>query len=694
MADLIFELGHEELPPSVIPEIKRYLEKHLESTLINNRLVYVSLTVMGTCRRTIVVIRGLPVKQDDLDKEVQGPAENVLYREGVPTPALSGFLKKYGASEKELRFTETGKGRYSVLKITEPGRKTGDIIRDSFPEIIKKIPLPKSMHWDGTDLYFIRPIRNLLVQWNGKVLDIKLGGLKPSDSFLPNPVKGSKKVKVRGADDYLNKLREFGVVPGASERKSLLHSRIQAIIPKGFQILSDEELSEEIVNITEDPYPVLGRFNDKYLNLPRNILVYTLKKHQRFFNIISSSGEIEPMFIGVADGERNDYSQIKKGFEEVLVARLEDAHFFYSEDLKINPEHRIEKLKELIFLENFGTMYDKTLRVQDLSLILKQRLNLDIDGDLLKRAAFFSRNDLLSNIILEKEYANLQGEMGSIYLNAFGESPEVAESAFEMYLPRFSGDFLPGSSFGKVLSIADRLDTISVFFSAGKTPTGSADPFALRRSSLGLILIILDSGFDFDLGEVLRSHIKNILTLFTSGEGALEQTAGELAAKAVDFIKERLRTYLTEEKGFNSEAVSAVFITEEGSVLRMVRKVEALDTLVKNPDFDKIKISFKRVMNIIEPDAGEVNKEHLKEEQERELYDYFLSKRELIEEQLSKGRFREVFDEFLNLRPYIDNFFDNVLVNCEDENLKKNRMAMLTEIGEAFLKIANFKMIS
>ncbi|MCK4667286.1 glycine--tRNA ligase subunit beta [Candidatus Dependentiae bacterium] len=694
MPDFIFELGHEEIPPGTIPGIINFLGNKVKELLQTNRLEYSDLNIYATCRRTSIIIKGLPLKQPDMKMEITGPPKSILFKDDKPTPALTGFLKKNNAKEKNLSFIEKPKGVYAVLKLKVKGQKTMDILKTALPDLIKKIPVPRKMRWDNSDLQFIRPIRNIFSLFNNKHLPIILGDLKSSTYLIPNPVAGTEKIKVRDYGQYFEILIKSQVILDHDWRRELLLERILKLVPDGYKLISDSELLDEVNFILENPIPILGKFNEKYLDLPRDILVYTLKKHQRFFSLEDKKGNLVPFFIGVADGERLNYKHIKKGFEEVLVARLEDAFFFFREDLKEKPTARVEKLKEIIFLKNFGTLYDKTMRIQDLSLKLSGVLELKIDPDTLNQAAYLSRNDLISNIITEKEYVTLQGCMGALYVEKSGADKKVAQAIYEMYQPKVMGDMLPATEYGKVLSIADRIDTLAVFFTAGKVPTGSADPFALRRAALGLILVILDSEFDFSLDKLLLSHLKNLITGLNISKKEKDFDIIRVANSIIDFIKDRLRVYLSDEKGLNLEIINAVFVTPESSITRLVNKVIALEELTKLNEFDKIKISFKRVINIIEGDSIKVDKSLLVEKEEQELYTNFISKDKLIKDHIKKGGFNEVFKEFLALRPYIDNFFDNVLVNCDDEKLRRNRMAMLTEIGKTFLEIANFKMIS
>ncbi len=694
MPDFIFELGHEEIPPGTIPGIINFLGNKVKDQLQTNRLEYSDLNIYATCRRTSIIIKGLPLKQPDMKTEITGPPKSILFKDDKPTPALTGFLKKNNAKEKDLSFIEKPKGLYAVLNLKVKGQKTTDILKTVLPDIIKKIPVPRKMRWDNSGLQFIRPIRNIFSLFNNKHLPITLGALKSSTYIIPNPVVGTEKVKVKDCDQYFETLINGQVIIDHAWRQELLLERILKLVPDGYQLIPDPELLNEVNFILENPIPIFGKFDEKYLELPRDILVYTLKKHQRFFSLEDKKGNLVPFFIGVADGERSSYEHIKKGFEEVLVARLEDAFFFFREDLKENPSARVEKLKEVIFLKNFGTLYDKTIRIQDLSLKLTGLLELKLDSDTLKQAAYLSRNDLISNIITEKEYVTLQGCMGALYVEKSGADKKVAQAIYEMYQPKVMGDSLPGSDYGKILSLADRLDTLSVFFTAGKVPTGSADPFALRRAALGLILVILDSGFDFSLDKLLLSHLENLIIGLSIDKKEKDFDLNRITNSIINFIKDRLRVYLSDEKGLNLEIINAVLVTSESSITRLVSKVIALEELTKLNEFDKIKVSFKRVMNIIEGDSHKVDRALLVEKEEQELYTNFISKDKLIKAHIKKGRFAEVFKEFLALRPNIDSFFDNVLVNCDDEKLRRNRMAMLTEIGKTFLEIVNFKMIS
>ncbi|MFW6053052.1 MAG: glycine--tRNA ligase subunit beta, partial [Desulfosalsimonas sp.] len=493
------------------------------------------------------------------------------------------------------------------------------------------------------------------------------------------------------AEQYLDALADAYVLADMDQRRSVMYENmLRAVKKSGGGILEDPELVETNNNLVEYPAVVLGGFESKFLELPREILVTAMREHQRYFAVVDERDRILPYFVSVNNTRARDMRVVAAGHERVLKARLEDARFFYQADLKISPEDRVESLKSVVFQAELGSVYDKTMRIKKLAEILCSRLGISgRELENARRAALLCKTDLVSHVV--DEFPKLQGVMGRIYAKAGGYEDEVAYAIEDHYKPSYSGGPLPEATTGAVLCIADKTDTICGCFSAGLVPTGASDPYALRRQGIGIIQTALDRNFDFSLTEIIRAGLEM--------SGMKDEELDRKAAGVFGFLKNRI-AYLLEDSGVAKDLAAAAISASADSIPDVWSRAKALHKLKSAPDFDSLAVAFKRVVNIIrkadqsEVAGAAVSEKLFAEPAEKKLFESFLQARENVSSCLVQGRFDEAFSEIAALKPDVDMFFDTVLVMSEDEGTRKNRLALLKQISDLFGRLADFSRIS
>lgn len=681
---LLFEIGVEELPARYVNSAMDQLKTNIVKSFNENRITFDEVNIYSTPRRLTVIVNNICEKQSDLEEEVKGPAKRIAVdAEGNYTKPLLGFMKSKGIKEEDLYFKQVGKEEYAFGKIKQDGQLTSEVLKSILPEAIKAMTFPKAMRWGGKNMRFIRPIRWMVCILNDSVLDIELEGIVSSNTTKGHRFLGESEFEVNTLNEYLTKLEENFVILNQDERKELIKKQCDDVAKSlGGEIEFDEELLEEVTHLVEYPTAFYGEFDEDYAKLPKEVVITPMKQHQRYFPVLKD-GKLLPNFIAVRNGDRHRIDNVKKGNEKVLEARLADALFFYKEDTKKSLESYIEKLKTVVFQAKLGTVYDKSLRIEKLANDILEKLNeTDIKEDTL-RAAKLCKADLVTGMVFE--FTELQGVMGREYAKVSGENENVAEAIFEHYLPRFAGDILPATKSGIVLSIADKLDSIAGFFAIGIQPTGSQDPYALRRQALGIINILMDNNLDISLRELVSLTLDNY--------SFIEFDKDEVLNQIMEFFKDRIKN-LFRDLGIRYDVIDAILSSNIDDIADMYARAKALNSWIDKGELVEMLTAFNRVATLAEKaETNEVNINLMREEAEFNLYQQFQEISSNVEHLLANKEYTKALDAFASLRPAIDNMFDSVMIMDKDEAIKNNRLAILKQIYDIMLNICDLSKI-
>ena len=681
---LLFEVGVEELPSRFVSSTLDQIKSNLTKMFNENRIEFSDIKTYGTPRRLTFIVENISERQSNLEEEVKGPSKKIaLDADGNFTKPALGFMKSKGLKEEDVVFKTVGKDEYIFGTIRQEGKETSEVLKTILPEAVKNVTFPKAMRWGGRNMRFARPIRWMVTLLNDNVLEIDLEGIKSSNITKGHRFLGQSEFEVNSLEDYLTKLEENFVILDQDKRKEMIRKQcIEVAKSLGGEVEFDEDLLEEVTYLVEYPTAFYGEFNEDYVKLPKEVVTTPMQHHQRYFPVVKD-GKLLPNFIAVRNG--NDYriDKVKAGNEKVLVARLEDALFFYKEDTKKNLESYIEKLKSVVFQAKLGTVYDKTLRIENLSSNIIDLLNLQQDKEDAKRAAKLCKADLVTGMVFE--FTELQGIMGREYARVSGENEAVCEAIFEHYLPRFAGDILPKTNAGIALSIADKLDSIAGFFAIGIQPTGSQDPYALRRQALGIINILMDNNLDISLKELVDLSLNNY--------SFLEFNKEEVANQIMEFFKDRIKN-LFRDLGIRYDVIDAILSSEIDDISDMYIRATALNSWIDKDELVEMLTAFNRVATLAEKaETNEVRVNLMKEEAEFNLYQQFNDTKSNVEYLLAEKDYTKALDAFAALRPAIDNMFDSVMIMDKDEAIKNNRLAILKQIYDTMLKICDLSKI-
>ena len=681
---LLFEVGVEELPSRFVSSTLDQIKSNLTKMFNENRIEFSDIKTYGTPRRLTFIVENISERQSNLEEEVKGPSKKIaLDADGNFTKPALGFMKSKGLKEEDVVFKTVGKDEYIFGTIRQEGKETSEVLKTILPEVVKNVTFPKAMRWGGRNMRFARPIRWMVTLLNDNVLEIDLEGIKSSNITKGHRFLGQSEFEVNSLEDYLTKLEENFVILDQDKRKEMIRKQcIEVAKSLGGEVEFDEDLLEEVTYLVEYPTAFYGEFNEDYVKLPKEVVTTPMQQHQRYFPVVKD-GKLLPNFIAVRNG--NDYriDKVKAGNEKVLVARLEDALFFYKEDTKKNLESYIEKLKSVVFQAKLGTVYDKTLRIENLSSNIIDLLNLQQDKEDAKRAAKLCKADLVTGMVFE--FTELQGIMGREYARVSGENEAVCEAIFEHYLPRFAGDILPKTNAGIALSIADKLDSIAGFFAIGIQPTGSQDPYALRRQALGVLNILMDSKLDISLKELVELALNNYSNLEFNKE--------EVVNSIMEFFKERIKN-LFRDLGIRYDVIDAVLSSEINDISDMHLRATELNNWLDKDELVEMLTAFNRVSTLAQKAvSSDVNEQLLTEDAEINLYKEFNNIKVKVKELLNDKKYSEALDSFASLRPSIDAMFDSVMVMDKDEAIKNNRLGLLKQIYDTMLSICDLSKI-
>lgn len=690
MSNVILELGCEEIPARFMPGFLADLKKRTEEKLVRDRLTFSGVATLGTPRRLTLYIENLAAKQPDVTEELKGPLADAAFDpSGKPTPAAQGFAKAHGVTPDKLFVRTMGPKNFVFAKVTRKGKKAEEVLKTLLPEVVSSLYQPLSMRWGKLDYKFIRPIHNILALCGAKVVKFDLAGIAAGDKTFGHRYKKITNAELRmtncGIDYYKEKLRKIGVVVDQDERSASIREQVAAAAKKhGAAALITDDLLSEVTFLAENPIAYVGTFQPEFLDIPPEVLITSMKKNQKYFPLVDAGGKLQAKFAVVTDGCTN--AKVVEGNEKVLTARLSDARFFFEEDKREPLQMRIADLEKVAFFEKLGTIYQKTERMAKLGEWLGKRLGLDETGlKQVKRIAQLCKADLTTKMVFE--FPELQGVMGREYAQLSGEDPAVALGIFEHYLPRSADDELPKSLPGTVAALADRLDSIVGSFSAGNIPTGSEDPYGIRRAVQGIIKIVIDKKLDLLLDEAFQHSHKLYETILPGS-----QDYSKVKAAILDFFVARLRPLLL-DRGIRHDVAEAA-LGEFNDILDVVEKADALNAVAAEPWFAGVIASADRLSRI----AGHATRENVLEHdladpEEKNLYQLYLKVNVAVAELCQKEKWAEAARTLAQLTDPIELFFDKILVMHQDERLKTNRLALLKSLEKCYLAVADLKKI-
>lgn len=681
--DLLIELGTEELPPKTLMKMLSAFSESVESGFAAAALNYGEISKFASPRRLALIIRKLDFKQADREEQKRGPAIKAAWDdEGAPTKAAQGFARSCGVEVADLETLSTDEGAWLAHTQQIPGANTQALVPEILKAALNQLPIAKRMRWADRDDEFVRPVQWLILLFGTDVIPCSLMGVESGNLTRGHRFHHPDTLEVASPDNYVNILEERGkvMVDFNRRREHISKTSLALALAAGGSAVIDADLLDEVSALVEWPVPLLGDFEERFLDVPHEALITTMQDNQKYFPVVDANNRLLPHFITVANIESHDPEQIKIGNERVIRPRFADAEFFWGQDRKQPLVHHLEALKSVIFQNKLGSTYDKVQRLSKLALSLSHACGANAEW--CERAGELSKCDLLSSMV--QEFPELQGIMGRYYANHDGEPAEVAQALQEHYLPRHAGDHLPKTPVGNALALADRLDTLVGIFAIGQVPTGTKDPFALRRAALGVIRIILENGLELDLKQALQ----------WSAEGFDESVkADEATSKLFDFIMERLRGYYT-EAGFGHDEFEAVLHCAPTSLGDFDKRLRAVADFRQRTEGESLAAANKRARNILKKFDGAVpefiNATLLHEPTEKALSERLESLSASAVPMMESGQYGEALTILSALRESVDSFFDNVLVMAEDEALRDNRLALLNQLSSVFLRVADF----
>jgi glycyl-tRNA synthetase beta chain len=684
--ELLLEIGTEEIPAGFLPKAMGDMRNLIRRELDNAQLGYGDITTLATPRRLVLAVQAIDEHQSTLRSEVMGPAKRVAFDpEGKPTRAGEGFARGQGITVDQLVIVETDKGPYVCAKKEQAGRPTSELLTELLPRLINSISFKKSMRWKDLDVRFARPVHWIVALYGGAVVPFEFGNIPSGNQSQGHRFMAPGAFAVTDLAQYLKECERHFVIPDPDKRKAIIRGEIEkAAQGAGGNLLQDEELLEEVAYLVEYPSAVLGTFNADFLQVPREVLITSMRSHQRYFSLVDDAGKLMPAFITINNTLTEDPSVVVKGNERVLRARLSDARFFFDEDKKVSLDSRVEALKAVVYQTKLGTSYEKMERFRALAVILAEQLAPSLKNKT-ARAATLCKADLVSGMV--GEFPEVQGVMGREYALIEGEDAEVAKAIYEHYLPIQAGGAIPSADIGAFVSIADKLDSICGCFGVGLIPTGTADPYALRRSAIGILSIILGRGYRLSL----PSLVDRSLDLLHS---KLTRPQTEVRSDVVEFLRLRLVNMLTGQ-GTPQDVVDAVLSASFEDVADALARVKALAELKGREDFEPLAVAFKRVVNIIKGGVGTpVDAALFESACEGALYDATKQVGTQVASLVDAGDYAAALLAIAGLRGTVDAFFDGVMVMADDEAVRTNRLALLTGVARLFEGIADFSRIA
>lgn len=685
--DFLVELGTEELPPKALKPLSDAFTQGIIKGLEEAGIEFGKVDAFAAPRRLAVRIRDLADAQPDKPVEKRGPAVKAAFDDaGNPTRALTGFATSLGVTPDQLDTLETDKGAWVVYRTVEQGKPTVELMPELVEQSLAALPIPKRMRWGAHRTEFVRPVHWAIMLFGNTVIDTPIIGLTPGNKTRGHRFHCPKSLIVPTPNDYEVVLRQEGyVVADFAERREIIRTGVTALAEKEAKgkAVIDEDLLDEVTALNEWPVPLMGRFEDRFLDVPAEALISSMKEHQKYFHVVSTDGDMMPLFITVANIESKDPSQVISGNEKVIRPRLSDAAFFYETDRKSRLEDRIDQLRPIVFQEKLGSLYDKSVRVA--ALASKIASAIGSEPELANRAGMLAKTDLCTEMVLE--FTDLQGIMGQYYATNDGEPADVAKALNEQYMPRFAGDELPTTLTGCAVAIADRIDSLVGLFGINQPPSGTRDPFALRRASLGVLRIIIERELPLDLQTLCE----------WAAEEHSAITEANVANTVVDYMLERFRAHY-DEQGIGAEVYLAVHARRPTRPLDFDRRVKAVEAFRQLPEAQALAAANKRVSNILTKQGGDqigeaVNDSLLQDAEEKTLAEQVEQQAAKVMPLFEQGDYASALSSLAGLREPVDNFFDAVMVMADDEAIRNNRLALLNRLRNLFLRVADISLL-
>ena len=683
---LLIELGTEELPPKALKSLGLAFRDGIVAGLEQRELGFGDVQWFATPRRLAVQIAAVQLRAEDKELEVLGPpVDRAKDADGNWTPAAAGFAKKQGVAPEDLQNIDTPKGSRLGLARTEPGIATADCLNDIINESIGALPIPKRMRWGASRVEFVRPVHWVVAMLgtncdHGNILGLPTGNITRGHRFH-----SSGDIVLNKPEDYVTALADARVVASFEQRQQMIRDQVEveASALKANSVI-DPDLLDEVTGLVEWPVALTGSFEERFLEVPAEALISSMKEHQKYFHLVDEQGQLKPNFITLSNIESKDPVQVIAGNERVIRPRLSDAAFFFETDKKTPLADRVEKLQSIVFQQKLGTLADKTRRIQSLAGVLAAKIGAP--AALAERAALLSKTDLVTDMVLE--FSDMQGIAGSYYAIHDGEDAAVASALAQQYWPKFAGDKLPETATACALGLADRLDTLVGIFGIGQPPTGSKDPFALRRASLAVLRIIVEKELDLDLRECLDTTAEQY------PDGIIAPGTTE---QVLEYMIERFRAWY-EDQNIPVEVFRAVSARGLSQPLDIQHRVLAVHAFSQLPEAAALAAANKRVSNILGKleaghKFGDVSADLLREPAEKALSEKLAALSERAREHLAEGEYREALASLAGLREPVDGFFDGVMVNAEDPALRNNRLNLLKQLRDQFLEVADISQL-
>ena len=679
--ELFLEIGTEEIPAGFLPKAMADMKSLITKELEQARIPYDGIKTLATPRRLVLVVTGLSAEQPDAELTALGPAKNVAFGpDGNPTKAAHGFARGQGVDVASLQIITTEKGEYVAAVKKETGRPTAELLPAILPRLMGNIPFKKSMHWGDFDVRFARPIHWIVALFDGNLVPFSFGPIRSGTLSRGHRFMADRTFPVQDFSHYLEECRSHFVIPDPQERKEIILREIElSALAAGGRLLPDDGLLDEVTYLVEYPSVVRGTFAAEFLEVPKEVLITSMRSHQRYFSIVDSDGKLMPGFITVNNTLTENPDVVVKGNERVLRARLSDARFFFEEDKKIPLAQRVESLKSVVYQQKLGTSFEKMERFRTIALALAEQLAPAVAPQV-SRAAWLCKADLVTGMV--GEFPEVQGIMGREYALLQGEAVEVAQAIAEHYLPNQAGGVLPTSDIGAIVSMADKLDSICGCFGVGLIPTGAADPYALRRAALGIIAIILNQGYRLSLTDLIHRS----LTLL---EPKLTRPKEEIAAEVREFFRGRFVNLQSGE--FVGDAVEAAVAVGCDDLVDAKARIAAVAQFKSHPDFQALAVGFKRAANIVKEGVDSpVDQALFTDPAEGELCQAVADVKSSVEEKVAAHAYLEALTLIATLRGPIDTFFEKVMVMAEEQAVRANRLALLTAIVRLVGGIVDF----
>jgi glycyl-tRNA synthetase beta chain len=668
--DLLFELGTEELPPRALPSLSAALTEGVVKGLQAAGIPHGRVHAYATPRRLAVRIQQLAEQQPDKEVERRGPPlKNSFDPQGAPTQAAMAFAKNCGVTVTDLAQLETDKGAWLVFRGTERGAATVSLLGDIINQAVAALPSPKRMRWGAGTVEFVRPVHSVVLLYGDTVVPVLVLGLPSGRVTFGHRFLAPRPITLKSAASYAGRLRRAKVVADFATRRELIRAGVNtAAAVSGGIALIDDALLDEVTALVEWPVPIAGQFEQRFLSLPREVVIATVQDHQRYFAVQGADGNLSGWFVTVSNIESRDPSKVREGNERVVRPRLSDAAFFWEQDRKLSLDAQAAKLSGVTFQAKLGTYADKTQRVKALAQVIGGRIGA---GICVARAAELAKADLMTAMV--GEFPELQGTMGRYYAEAQGEPEELALALEEHYRPRYAGDSLPTTKTGQAVALADKIDTLVGIFAIEQRPTGAKDPFGLRRAALGVLRILLEGRLELDLVELLEQ---------AAAAQPVQKTG--VIDEVYDFIAERLRGMLLEQPGTTAEMLDAVFAKRPRSPLDAVTRLAALKEFLLLPEAGILAAINKRIANILKKTSlgvdMAVNAAALSEDAERQLHRVLGSLRMPVEEATAERRYAQSLKALVALRAPVDDFFERIMVMDDDIERRNNRLALLRDV--------------